>query len=62
MVEHNYMRGMMRMATTDYKFPWEWTHEYLKDRVRKNFDKEKKKKNELLKFNSQNFKTHLRIH
>lgn len=50
------------MATTDYKFPWEWTHEYLKDRVRKNFDKEKKKKNELLKFNSQNFKTHLRIH
>ena len=31
------------MATTDYEFPWEWAHEYLKDRIRKNSVIEKRR-------------------
>ncbi|MBA7619005.1 hypothetical protein ES703_26337 [subsurface metagenome] len=32
------------MATTDYEFPGEWRNEYLKDRIRKNFVIEKRRK------------------
>jgi len=32
------------MATTDYEFPWEWTNEYLEERVRKNSVIEKRRK------------------
>lgn len=32
------------MTTTDYEFPWEWTHEYLEERIRKNAVIEKRRK------------------
>ena len=35
---------MTEARTTDYEFPWEWAHEYLKDRIRKNSVIEKRRK------------------